>query len=213
MVDWLFSFLEKRRKKAFQKYLGVFVELLAPKKDEVILDVGAGLGTIANIVAEFSDEIFALEPTENKVEYMKRKHAALKAFSATASQIPFPTSYFDKLYVSMAFHHFPDQGDALEEFRRVLKKGGTLLIYEANPVAGRGRRLHFFETKILRNKGVHFLSPQELKELLSDRGFSVTDQRNAERGYLIVAKNDKTADDSRGWIDTDNKTSGFSRRP
>jgi ubiquinone/menaquinone biosynthesis C-methylase UbiE len=199
--NWFYSIADNRRRKIYQKDLKVFLELLSPKKSDIILDVGAGLGTIASILAkESSDEVFALEPEETKVEYIKLKHPEVKAFSATASQIPFPQDYFDKLYVTMAFHHFSNQGDALEEFRRVIKKGGLLLIQEINPKEGNGRRLHFFETKILRNNA-NFLTSQELKNLVVSYGFKAIDERNASRGYLLLAQNEKPAEKERiGWI-------------
>jgi ubiquinone/menaquinone biosynthesis C-methylase UbiE len=198
--NWFYSIIDGRRRKAYQKDLKLFIELLSPKKSDVILDVGAGLGTIANIIAkESSDEVFALEPNESKVEYIKSKHPEVKAFSATASQIPFPPNYFDKLYVTMAFHHFPDQDSALEEFHRVIKKGGLLLIHEINPIERRGGILKFFETKIIRNDAT-FLTPQALKTLVVSHGFKALEERNANRGYLLSARNEKTGEESSGWI-------------
>lgn len=184
-----------------RKDLGLFLGLLSPKRADVILDVGAGLGTLANVLAEeYSDEVFALEPDEKKVEYIKTKHPQIKAFSATASQIPFPTSYFDKLYVTMAFHHFPDQGEALEEFRRVIKKQGLLLIHEIDPSHGSGKTLKFFERKIIRN-GTIFLTPRELKNIVVSHRFKALEEKNANRGYLFLAENEKTSDESSGWMD------------
>jgi SAM-dependent methyltransferase len=198
--NWIYSIIDNQRKRVYRNDLRLFLELLSPKKSDVILDVGAGLGTIANILGESSDEVFALEPDERRVEYIKTRHPQVKAFSATASQIPFPTSYFDKLYVTMAFHHFPDQGEALEEFRRVIKKQGLLLIHEVNPSHGSGKRMKFFEGKIVRNKAI-FLTPEELKDLAVSHGFKSLEERNAYRGYLFLAQNEKTSDESRGWIE------------
>lgn len=199
--NWLFSIIDNQRKRTFKKDLGSFLGLLSPKKSDVILDVGAGLGTLANILTEFSDEVFALEPEEGRVEYIKARHPQVKAFSATASQIPFPTSYFDKIYVIMAFHHFPDQEEALEEFRRVIKKQGLLLIYEIDPLHGSGKRLRFFEVRIVRHKA-SFLAPQELKDLAVSHGFKALEEKNGSRGYLFLAQNEKTTDESGGWIDS-----------
>lgn len=200
--DWLLSIVDNQRKRGFKKDLASFLELLSPKKSDVILDVGAGLGTLANILTEYSDEVFALEPNEGRVDYIKAKHPQVKAFSGMANQIPFPNSYFDKLYVTLAFHHFPDQGDALEEFRRVMKKEGLLLIYEIDPERGNGKRLKFFERKVVKNK-VTFLSLQELKNLATSHEFKSLEEKNAKRGYLLLAQNEKTGDEARGWIEYD----------
>ncbi len=200
--NWFYSIVDNQRKKAYRKDLGLFLELLSPKKSDVILDVGAGLGTVASILTESSDEVFALEPEEKRVEYIKAKHPQVKAFSATAAQIPFPTSYFDKLYAIMAFHHFPDQGEALEEFRRVTKKQGLLLIHEINPSEGSGKRMKFFERKIARNDAT-FLTPQELKDIAGTHGFKSLEEKSANRGYLFLAQNQKASDKDSGWIDAE----------
>jgi len=192
--------MDNRRKEMYSKDLPTFCSLLSPKKEEKILDVGAGLGTVANILTESSDEVFALEPNEERLNYMKKKYPSLKSFSATAAQIPFPTSYFDKLYAIVAFHHFPDQGDALEEFRRVTKKGGLVLLQELDPSKD-GRVLNFFETKILRHKDVVFLKPDQLRTIVVEHGFVALDERKANRGYFLLAKNEKSSDSDEGWLD------------
>jgi ubiquinone/menaquinone biosynthesis C-methylase UbiE len=192
--------MDNRRKKMYSKDLPTFYSLLSPKKEDKILDVGAGLGTVADILTETSDEVFALEPNEERLNYMKKKHPSLKSFSATAAQIPFPTSYFDKLYAIAAFHHFPDQGDALEEFRRVTKKGGLILLQELDPTKD-GRVLNFFETKVLRHNDVVFLRSDQLQSLVVDHGFVALDERKANRGYFLLARNEKSSDSSDGWID------------
>ena len=193
---FILSIIDKHRKKSYAKDLKVFLELLSPRRDDSILDVGAGLGSIAENVTLLSDEVYALEPNDGKVDYMKAKHPQVKAFSATASQIPFPTSYFDKIYIVSAYHHFPDQGDALEEVRRVMKKEGILLIHELDPEGG-GRLLSFFGTKILRKK-INFLTPEKLENLLSSHGFKLIEKRSAAHGYFILAKNEKQSDESSG---------------
>jgi ubiquinone/menaquinone biosynthesis C-methylase UbiE len=196
---WLLSIMDNRRKKMYSKDLPTFYSLLSPKKDERILDVGAGLGTVASILAESTDDVFALEPNDERLNFMKQKHPSVKSFSATASQIPFPTSYFDKIYVLVAFHHFPDQDDALEEFRRVTKKGGLILIQELDPSKD-GKFLNFFETKILRNNVV-FLRSDQLRSLVVEHGFAVLDEKRANRGYFLLARNEKSSDSSEGWVD------------
>ncbi len=192
--------MDNRRKNMYSKDLPTFRSLLSPKKEDKILDVGAGLGTMANSLTESSDEVFALEPNEDRLNYMKKKYPSVKSFSATAAQIPFPTSYFDKLYAIAAFHHFPDQGDALEEFRRVTKKGGLVLLQELDP-SEEGRVLNIFETKILRHKDVVFLRPDQLRSLVVEHGFVALDERKANRGYFVLARNEKVSDSDEGWLD------------
>ncbi len=62
----------------------------------------------------------------------------------SAYAIPFKEGYFDAvLTIEVLQHTYLD--DALAEIRRVLKKNGTLLIGERNPVSGLGLLKPFFE--------------------------------------------------------------------
>ncbi len=72
------------------------MQLLGVKKEDIVLDVGAGKGVIANEVAKQCDEVFALEPNPRKVEYIKKKYPQVKAFDGSAEAIQFPENYFTK---------------------------------------------------------------------------------------------------------------------
>jgi ubiquinone/menaquinone biosynthesis C-methylase UbiE len=191
----LLSIIEKIRSFTYRQNLAVLISLLQPKKEEVILDVGAGTGWIASQVAEFSDEVFALEPNEKRVDHIRTKHPQVKAFSSVANSIPFPPNYFDKLFVVFAFHHFPDQEDALEEFRRVLKKGGLLLIHEDNP-----KTFGSSTEKRMLGGDVRFVSNDELESMAKKHEFQKMDSKVVKRGYFILLKNAKSGEEASGWL-------------
>ena len=180
---------EKLRARRYRKDIRVLLELLSPAKNDVILDVGAGTGWIADRVASLCDETYALEPNENRLDFITAKHPQVKAFSATAQSVPFPERYFDKLYTIFAFHHFPDQEDSLEEFHRILKPGGVLLIQEYfNTPPGLRSSL---ERSIMRSK-VKFLDPSELERIMSLHSFKREVLRNGSAGYFLLARSEVT---------------------
>ncbi len=191
----LLSITEKMRSMSYKGNLPKLISLLTPRKEDVILDVGAGTGWIASNVAKYSDEVFALEPNQMRVEHIKGKHPEVKAFCSLANSIPFPPNYFDKLYVVSAFHHFPDQGDALEEFRRVIKKGGLLLV---NEISGKsfGPSL---EKRFLKAK-LNFLSSGELEEMARKHEFEKIEIRETKGGYFFLAKSAKSGEQSSEWL-------------
>lgn len=177
MTNSLFlSISEWLRARHYRKDLGSLLELLSPTKNDCILDVGAGTGWIASRIAELCDETYALEPKQDRVEYIKKKHPSVKAFSATSQSVPFPEKYFDKIYSVFAFHHFGDQDDTLEEFRRILKPKGLLLIQEFYP-----------ESKPLVEKA-RFLGPKELNNMLGSHRFRQDSVRDASIGYFLLAQ-------------------------
>src|SRR5579864_323095 len=138
--------------------------MLSPQKEDIILDVGAGTGVIANEISSRCDEVFALEPNPKRVEYMKKKYPQVKAFDGTAESIQFPESYFTKIYVISAFHHFKDQDGALYEFHRVLKPKGLLVVNEWDRSSTSSR----VEDSVGK---VHFLNDKQLGEKLQNNEF------------------------------------------
>jgi ubiquinone/menaquinone biosynthesis C-methylase UbiE len=168
------------RKRRFAKNLPILLEMLSPQKEDVILDVGAGTGVIANEISLRCDEVFALEPNSKRVKYMKRKYPQVKAFDGTAESIQFPESYFTKIYVISAFHHFRDQDTALFEFHRVLKPKGVIVINEWDPGST--------SSKVENSVGkVHFLSDKELEKKLQNNEFIIKEYRKATRGYFLAS--------------------------
>jgi ubiquinone/menaquinone biosynthesis C-methylase UbiE len=159
----------------------VLLELLEPKKDDVILDAGAGTGVIADAISKLSDEVFALEPDPKRVEFMKKKFPQVKAFDGSAEAIQFPESYFTKIYTISAFHHFRDKETALYEFHRVLKRNGTLVIKDSEPQA----RVSRFERHAA--SGVSFMASDELKQKLEEIGFKINEVKNEGGGNYYVS--------------------------
>jgi ubiquinone/menaquinone biosynthesis C-methylase UbiE len=166
----------------------LLLQLLDPKRDDVILDVGGGTGRISEIIAKKSDEVFCLEPSSEKVEFAQRARPEVKSFVATVEVIPFPDNYFDKVVVIMAFHHFQDQDKAIDEMKKVMRPNGRIVIQEIDPATRRGRFLRFFETKIMR-LGSKFYGPVELKSKLEAHELSAQINKEANRGYFVVAQN------------------------
>jgi len=122
------------------------MQTLAPSSGERILDIGAGRGKVADRVMKASGgaEIYAVEPNGKRVESMKREFPAIKSSAASAEKLPFPDAYFDKVYTTMALHHFADLDRALGEVARVLKPGGSFVILEVEPGSGLGSLFRFF---------------------------------------------------------------------
>ena len=124
----------------------VFLGYLAPAPGERILDVGAGNGSKAAQVLRASGgaEVYAVDPNEKRVGSMKRDFPSIKGSVAGAESLPFPDSHFDKVYSTMAVHHFNDLDKGFAEIVRVLKPGGSFVILEVGSNSLPGRLFKFF---------------------------------------------------------------------
>ncbi len=168
------------RKRKVRSFLPELIQILSPKKEDIILDVGAGTGVIAEEIAKRCDEVFALEPDPQRVNYIKKKYPEVKAFDGTAEAIQFPEFYFTKIYAVSSFHHFKDQDMALFEIHRVLRHGGFLVIKDSGPGAGRS----FFERRATQ---INFLDSDHLKDKLEETGFEVKEIRKVLSGGYFVS--------------------------
>ena len=168
------------RKRHIRNFLPTLLELLQPEKQDIILDVGAGTGVIADEISKYSEEVFALDPDPKRIEYIKKTYPQVKAFDGTAEAIQFPEFYFTKVYAISSFHHFKDADTAIYEVYRILKHGGLFLIKESNPEISRSK----FERRV---SGVNFLTSDSLKEMLENSSFEIKQLKKIGGDYFISA--------------------------
>ena len=109
------------------------LKYLKPKKQDIILDFGTGMGRLSRLISPLVREItgvdrskeminLALENRDENIEYLLLKDQT----------IPKPDNYYDKIF---SFWVLASIGDNLlktvfDEFYRLLREGGTLVFFE-----------------------------------------------------------------------------------
>ena len=104
-----------------------------------LLDVACGTGLVATAAAQILGSpaaITCLDPSKGMLEVARSKLAA-RFVLGRAEQLPFPDNSFNFLTMGYALRHVTTLEEAFNEYRRVLKPGGKLLILEATKPAGR----------------------------------------------------------------------------
>src|SRR3989344_984877 len=106
---------------------------LAGQSNLKILDAGCGTGWLANNLRPYAQSVKAFDSSSRLLEYGK-EHSPQVNFLKTdlADKLPFADQEFDLVVASLVLHDLPKLPETFQEFRRILKPQGKLLIIELN---------------------------------------------------------------------------------
>jgi len=130
-------FLLNKSPRLYRFYRGLFEDVLGPLARGRMLDVGAGTGIYFDALSSYATEIEALDSSEDMVrsaalycEASGLSHIHPRVGSADA--LPYEAASFDTVISLDTLHHVPHLGRVLAEVARVLKDGGSFLVFEPN---------------------------------------------------------------------------------
>jgi len=115
------------------KGLGETLLSLMPPLD--IADLGAGEGTISQLLARRAKHVIAIDNSPKMVEYgadLARKHgvANLEYRLGDLEAVPIEDASVDLAFLSQALHHAPHPERAVAEAWRILKPGGRIVVLD-----------------------------------------------------------------------------------
>lgn len=103
----------------------------------VVLDAGCGEGTTAIRLAEkYNLKVEGIDLIDFNIKNANKRisnSSVQKSVNFSVgdyTKLPFPDNHFDGVYTMETLVHAPDYKSALLEFRRVLKPGGKLVLFE-----------------------------------------------------------------------------------
>ncbi len=116
------------------------IQLMEIKKDDKILDLGAGTGRNACLMARslsLNGKIVGCDVSEEMIKQFKKNCASFPNVKIVNQRIDKPLPYqgeFDKVFISFALHGFPQnvREIIIENARRALKNDGQFFILDYN---------------------------------------------------------------------------------
>ncbi|OPZ75519.1 MAG: Demethylrebeccamycin-D-glucose O-methyltransferase [Firmicutes bacterium ADurb.Bin456] len=148
------------------------VSLCSFSPGDHILDVGCGTGaTVEHLIDNYKLKATGIDPSPLLLECGKQRNSSLPLVPGVGEKLPFANGEFSGVFAECSFSLLRDAGTAMEEFHRVLKPDGKLVIsdiYIRNPEeSARLRRLPLYGCL-----GGARTRP-ELEDLLASGGFEI----------------------------------------
>lgn len=145
-----------------------------------ILDVGCGSGKFLKVLKEAGWDVYGNEISLEAVERGKKE--GLNLFCGELEDVKFPDSYFDALRIWHVLEHSYNPIKLVEECRRILKKGGEVLIGVPNFAGAYSRifRQYWYNLDLPRH--LFQFSPLILKKILTENGFRIQEIRYLSGG-------------------------------
>src|SRR5215472_10043299 len=120
-----------------RSWKGIAEALLKLMPPLVVADLGAGEGTISQLMAQRAKKVIAIDNSDKMVEFgaeLAKKHGIsnLEYRLGDLEAVPIRSGTVDLAFLSQALHHAVHPERALAEAHRILKRGGRIAILDLN---------------------------------------------------------------------------------
>jgi ubiquinone/menaquinone biosynthesis C-methylase UbiE len=142
-----------------------------------IADIACGTGILSDRIArELKPEvIYGVDMSDGMLAQARARSDKVELLHGPAEQLPFDDRALDAVVTTSAFHFF-DQPKALREFHRVLAPGGLVAVASLS-----ARKSLLQGLSDSRWKPQHNPSPDAVRALFEDAGFTIKDQHRVRR--------------------------------
>jgi len=107
------------------------------RADQRVADVGCGTGDDTAALAEAGGEAIGIDRSTRLLSEARRRHASVAFVVGDARALPLATASIDRLGVDRVVQHLARAERALGEWRRVLRPGGVIAIFEPDVTSAR----------------------------------------------------------------------------
>jgi 2-polyprenyl-3-methyl-5-hydroxy-6-metoxy-1,4-benzoquinol methylase len=136
-----------------------------------LLDIGCGFGELLDKAKTCGWKSHGVELSEYSAK-MARKNIGIKVFNGTLDDAKFPSGEFDAITMIEVIEHLEDPLSTLKECRRVLRKGGIIVMQTGN-IDGLYARLKGKNWPYFLLGHLTYFSKRTLSMMLKKTGFTI----------------------------------------
>jgi demethylmenaquinone methyltransferase / 2-methoxy-6-polyprenyl-1,4-benzoquinol methylase len=185
------------------------MQRLGLRSGERVLDVATGTGDLAfmeEAVVGPEGQVVGVDSCAPMLEVARqRQHGAVDFQEGDATNLQYPDESFDVVTIGFGLRNVADRGQALREFRRVLRPGGRLMVLDFSTPTSKGlkalhdllyfgvmpklgravawhRDAHHYTADSIRT----WLTRDELSKAMLEAGFADADYTSLSTGFATV---------------------------
>lgn len=164
------------------------------KDSDIALDIGCGGGKTVNRISKKVSKAYGVDYSELAVKKAQKlnkkqiKRGVVQISRASVSHLPFEDEKFDIVTAVETYYFWPDKLNDLKEIRRVLKKGGTLvMVFEMCRTDENPDKWQEVENLL----GIKSVSEQEIIDILKQTGYVNIKTDTIPKNSWLVATAEK----------------------
>jgi len=168
------------------------VKLCRIEKDSHVLDIGCGVGKTACYLAkEVGCRVTGIDLNKGMVEWAKQRaqrkglESRVEFKVADAQKLPFKDNEFDAVICESVTAFLPDKQKGVNEYVRVVKRGGFIGLNETTWASPPTPRLIDYAASVM---GADFLEENGWRELLEKAGLKEIKTKSEKLGMLRQMK-------------------------
>lgn len=175
-----------------QDFLDFTVESMELNKNDNVLETAAGTCACGRSIAPFVNWVTCLDATKAMLDVGKREAQKSNLNNMTfiegfVEDLPFPDESFDIVVSRLAFHHFVEIEKPFFEMKRVLKKGGKLVIIDMEAAPEELREIEDHIETMRDFSHVKNISNTEILDLYKRNGLEVTKNQTTNISVILEA--------------------------
>jgi ubiquinone/menaquinone biosynthesis C-methylase UbiE len=152
------------------EYTDYLIKRIGAKETEHALEVAAGTCICGRALAPFVKDITCLDMTEEMLAQGKKLAGESQINNiyfqiGNAEELPYESETFDLVITRLSFHHFVSPKKPFQEMKRVLKKGGKLVVWDMEAAEEPLREINDKIEKMRDPSHTRILSREEFEKL------------------------------------------------